>query len=166
MKKCIYCFLLFLAGCGGGGSSAPTQAQPSGLGSSQHSSAKCQRRGRAIVIRLLALLLCLCCACGNAPEPTAPSAGPLGESHVIPGWLSERPFVQARGDWEPFMFVVRRGHPSSFLRDLEQRRGFADPSPRDNWAAVFSQDSIDYEVRAGSNYWTTQLFKGFGLEAE
>ena len=105
-------------------------------------------------------------ACGNAPERMAPSSEPLSESHAVPQWLAERPFVQARGDWEPFMFVLRRGHPSSFLRDIEQRRGFADPSPRDNWAAVFDQDSIEYEVRAGSNYWTTQLFKGFGLEAE
>ena len=64
------------------------------------------------------------------------------------------------------MFVVRRGHVSSFLRDLEQRRGYSDPSPKDNWAAVFDEESIEYEKRAGSNYWTTQLFKGFGLAAE
>lgn len=116
--------------------------------------------------RFSAVLLGFCCACGSTLERTTPTMGPLGEPHKAPEWLSERPFVQARGDWEPFMFVIRRGHPSSFLRDLEQRRGFADPSPRDNWAAVFNQDSIEYEVRAGSNYWTTQLFKGFGLEAE
>ena len=121
---------------------------------------------RLVLSRIVVVLICLCCACVNAPEPAPPTSDSLGDSHTIPGWLFERPFVQARGDWEPFMFVIRRGHPSSFLRDLEQRRGFAEPSPRDNWAAVFNQDSIDYEVRAGSNYWTTQLFKGFGLDAE
>ncbi len=121
---------------------------------------------RLVLSRIVVVLICLCCACVNAPEPAPPTSDSLGDSHTIPGWLFERPFVQARGDWEPFMFVIRRGHPSSFLRDLEQRRGFAEPFPRDNWAAVFNQDSIDYEVRAGSNYWTTQLFKGFGLDAE
>jgi hypothetical protein len=86
--------------------------------------------------------------------------------HIIPGWLNEGPFIQARGGWEPLTFIVRRGHGFSFLRNLQERRGFADPSLEENWKALFSDETIEYEKKAGSTYWTTQLFKGFGLEAE
>lgn len=86
--------------------------------------------------------------------------------HTIPDWLNEGPFIQARGGSEPLIFIVRRGHGFSFLRNLQERRGFADPSLEENWKALFNDETIAHEVKAGSTYWTTQLFKGFGLEAE
>ena len=64
------------------------------------------------------------------------------------------------------IFLVRRGHQFSFLRTLQRKRGFADPEFKDNWLALSSDEIIENEKQAGSTYWTTQLFKGFGLEAE
>ena len=120
---------------------------------------------------LLALFAFSVINCGEAHrtdlETDATGENPAtGNTHVTPAWLTVRPFVQARGSSEPLTFIVRRGHQFSYLRNLQKRRGFADPDIRDNWLALVSDEILAYEKKAGSNYWTAQLFKGFGLEAE
>jgi hypothetical protein len=120
---------------------------------------------------LLVLVVLSVINCGETVQTeSAPVAAKQisaeSNTHITPEWLAERPFIQARGGWEPLTFVVRRGHQFSFLRNLQKRRGFADPDFKDNWLALRSDEIIEYEKKAGSTYWTTQLFKGFGLEAE
>lgn len=115
---------------------------------------------------LLVLLTALLAASGQGQAASPGNDTALGVQHAIPSWLQEGPFIQARGNWEPLMFIVRRGHGFSFLRNLQERRGFADPSLKENWKALFDDEAIEHEMKAGSTYWTTQLFKGFGIEAE
>jgi len=119
---------------------------------------------RAVV--LLVLVVCLLSACERPQDPALETPENVETQHQTPPWLNDGPFIQARGGWEPLTFIVRRGHGFSFLRNLQERRGFADPSLEENWKALFSDETIEYEKKAGSTYWTTQLFKGFGLEAE
>ena len=115
---------------------------------------------------LTSLVLLLAACAGEKPEVQTGASLPPTVGHVTPAWLLESPFVQARGNFEPLIFIVRRGHGFSFLRNLHKRRGFADPLLKENWLALFNEETIQYEKEAGSTYWTTQLFKGFGLEAE
>ena len=86
--------------------------------------------------------------------------------HDTPAWLQEDPFIQARGNVVSLMFIVRRGHGFSYFRNLQKRRGFAEPSLEETWKLLFNDESIAHEKTAGSTYWTTQLFQAFGLEAE
>ena len=118
------------------------------------------------VLHFLVLLTILLVAYGQQQASAEYNETVVQRQHKTPSWLQEGPFIQARGNWEPLMFIVRRGHGFSFLRNLQERRGFADPSLKENWMALFNDESIEHEKKAGSTYWTTQLFKGFGLEAE
>jgi len=118
------------------------------------------------VLDFLVLLAILLVASGQHQAFAAGNERGRQTDHKTPSWLYEGPFIQARGNWEPLMFIVRRGHGFSFLRNLQERRGFADPSLKENWKALFNDETIEHEKKAGSTCWTTQLFKGFGIEAE
>ena len=100
----------------------------------------------------LVLLTILLAAYGQQ-QVSAESRGTIVQKQrTTPSWLQEGPFIQARGNWEPLMFIVRRGHGFSFLRNLQERRGFADPSLKENWKALFNDEAIEHEKKAGSTY--------------